>query len=70
MAVLTLHSSKSLEFPRVIVAGTGQLDDSEEHCTAHARLLYAGMSRVQDHLLMTTSRDNQYSRELLNAASR
>ncbi len=69
IAVMTLHSSKGLEFPRVIVVGTGQLNDSEENRAVHARLLYVGMTRAQDYLLMTTSGGNRYSQELLEAAA-
>ena len=69
VTVLTIHSSKGLEFSRVIVAGIGQLDDDEEDQVPSARLLYVGMTRAQDCLLMTTSRDNKYSSELLNAVA-
>jgi hypothetical protein len=69
IAVMTLHSSKGLEFPRVIVVGTGQLDDSEDKRAVNARLLYVGMTRAQDYLLMTTSGGNRYSQELLEAAA-
>jgi len=66
--VLTIHSSKGLEFPRVIMAGIGQLADNEEEQARSARLLYVGMTRAQDCLLLTTSRDNRYSREMMAAA--
>lgn len=69
VAVMTIHSSKGLEFPRVIVLGIGQLSDSDDSRQPCARLLYVGMTRAQDYLLMTTSRDNRYSRELMEAAA-
>lgn len=65
--VLTISSSKGLEFPRVIVAGIGQLADDEDEQAPNARLLYVGMTRAQDCLLVTTSRDNRYGRELMAA---
>lgn len=68
VAVMTIHSSKGLEFPRVILVGIGHLDDSEDNRASWARLLYVGMTRAQDYLLMTTSRDNRYSRELMMSA--
>ncbi|MDZ7841666.1 MAG: 3'-5' exonuclease [Gammaproteobacteria bacterium] len=70
VAVMTLHSSKGLEFPRIIVLGIGALDDSDDKLGDNARLLYVGMTRAQDYLVVTTSRDNRYSQELLEAAQR
>jgi superfamily I DNA/RNA helicase len=67
---MTIHSSKGLEFPRVILVGIGQLDDGEESRSDWARLLYVGMTRAQDYLLMTTSRDNLFSRELMETVGR
>ena len=69
VAVLTIHSSKGLEFPRVIIVGIGQLSDSGERQQQDARLLYVGMTRAQQCLLMTTSAKNDYSRRLMLAAS-
>jgi hypothetical protein len=69
VAVLTIHSSKGLEFPRVIIVGVGQLSDSGERQQQDARLLYVGMTRAQQCLLMTTSANNEYSRRLMLAAS-
>jgi hypothetical protein len=64
VAVMTIYSSKGLEFPRVIMLGVGQLDDSEEHQEREARVLYVGMTRAQECLLISTSADNEYSRRL------
>jgi superfamily I DNA/RNA helicase len=47
------------------VTGIGQLDEGEEEQQRNARLLYVGMTRAQDCLFVTTSRENRYSRELL-----
>lgn len=68
VAVLTLQSSKGLEFPRVIMLGVGQLEDAEERREQDARLLYVGMTRAQECLLITTSGDNDYSRRLAAVA--
>ena len=67
VAVLTIHSSKGLEFPRVIIVGIGQLSDSGDRQQQDARLLYVGMTRAQQCLLMTTSANNEYSRRLMSA---
>jgi DNA helicase-2/ATP-dependent DNA helicase PcrA len=60
--LLTLHSTKGLEFSRVYVVGVedGQLPggSSEKAATAATveearRLLYVGMTRTKDRLVMT-----------------
>ncbi len=68
VTLLTLHSSKGLEFPRVIMVGVGQLNDKEDPMR-DARLLYVGMTRAQQGLLMTTSEQNEYSRHLSTIAA-
>lgn len=42
-------------------------DDDEKEQAPNARLLYVGMTRAQDCLLVTSSRENRYSRELVEA---
>ncbi|MES9899493.1 MAG: 3'-5' exonuclease [Sedimenticola sp.] len=66
VSVLTIHSSKGLEFPRVIMLGIGRLADKEERQQDSARLLYVGMTRAQECLLVSTSAENAFSRMLLN----
>ncbi|MCI5207887.1 MAG: DNA helicase II [Candidatus Electrothrix sp. ATG2] len=61
----TIHSSKGLEFSRVIIMGIGEMKDNEEHKQNFARLLYVGMTRAQECLLMTTSASNEYSLKLM-----
>lgn len=65
VAVLTLHSSKGLEFPIVAIAGVGFLPYGE--VTEEARLLYVGMTRATEELLLTTSRDSSFVERLLSA---
>ena len=65
VTILTVHSSKGLEFPAVIVLGIGGLDESEDDVQKNAKLLYVGMTRAQEKLLITTSQSNQFSRTLL-----
>ncbi|MFK5950527.1 MAG: 3'-5' exonuclease [Methylococcales bacterium] len=64
VTVLTIHSSKGLEFSRVIIIGVGSMKDSKEQLHQSARLLYVGMTRAQNCLLMTTSASNEYSRRI------
>ncbi|WP_339136902.1 MAG: 3'-5' exonuclease [Candidatus Electrothrix sp. GW3-4] len=65
----TIHSSKGLEFSRVIIMGIGALKDDEKHRLNSARLLYVGMTRAQEYLLITTSGNNEYSQGLMNIYS-
>lgn len=65
VTVLTIHSSKGLEFPRVIITGIGQMKAEENRQKKNARLLYVGMTRAQKCLLMTASSKNEYSERLL-----
>ncbi|MCI5210052.1 MAG: DNA helicase II, partial [Candidatus Electrothrix sp. ATG2] len=65
----TIHSSKGLEFSRVIIMGIGALRDDEKHRLNSARLLYVGMTRAQEYLLITTSGNNEYSQDLMNIYS-
>ena len=63
--VCTIHSSKGGEFPCVIISGVDTLhDDSEEQRQKNARLLYVGMTRAQNHLLLTAAGENTYTRLL------
>ncbi|MFP3938934.1 MAG: ATP-dependent helicase [Acidobacteriota bacterium] len=63
VSVMTLHSAKGLEFPAVVIAGLeegllphfnaqGTPDDVEEE----RRLLYVGMTRAEERLVLTTCR--------------
>ena len=64
VTVMTMQSSKGLEFPRVIIIGVGSMNDNEARVQQSARLLYVGMTRAQSCLLMTTSASNEYSRKI------
>ncbi|AGA32824.1 DNA helicase II related protein [Thioalkalivibrio nitratireducens DSM 14787] len=64
VALMTLHSSKGLEFERVIVIGIGELDAGDEGRQQSARLLYVGMTRAKRYLVMTSSGAGGFSRVL------
>jgi len=70
VSLLTIHSSKGLEFSHVIIVGVGHLKDDEEQLSQEARLLYVGMTRAMECLLVTTSAENKFSRKLSEAAVR
>lgn len=65
--MLSIHSSKGLEFPAVIMVGISQL--KQDDINAEARLLYVGMTRAQKHLHLTVSQKNQLTERILEIAS-
>jgi hypothetical protein len=58
--VMTIHSSKGLEFPVVAIAGIGFMPTKIDRTEDEARLLYVGMTRATEHLFMTASRDSAF----------
>lgn len=62
LALMTIHSSKGLEFERVIMIGIGHMDDGKEEKQQSARLLYVGMTRARRYLVMASSGENEFSR--------
>lgn len=51
--LVTMHSSKGLEFPVVFVAGLGYMPGRERDEKEEARLLYVAMTRAMDELILT-----------------
>jgi DNA helicase IV len=62
--LMTLHSSKGLEFPVVAIAGLGFMPYKEEDAADDARLLYVAMTRATEHLMMTASKDSAFVQRL------
>jgi hypothetical protein len=54
--LLTMHSSKGLEFPIVIVAGLCEMPTDQTKSIDEARLLYVAMTRAMNNLEMTHHR--------------
>ncbi len=62
--IMTLHSSKGLEFPIVAIAGIGFMPYKEKEAADDARLLYVAMTRATEHLLMTASKTSEFVQRL------
>ncbi len=68
--VMTLHSSKGLEFPVVAIPGIGFLPWKDLDPAEEARLLYVGMTRAMDHLVMTYHSESVFAQKLVDAHKR
>ncbi len=69
VSILTMHSSKGLEFPVVAVAGLGYLPLARQDAAEEARLLYVAMTRSLDHLILTGHRNSAFVQKLHQALS-
>lgn len=59
--VMTMHSSKGLEFPVVIIPGLDQMPHPQEDEASEARLLYVAMTRAMNHLVLTHHADSLFA---------
>ena len=64
MKVMTMHSSKGLEFPVVAIPGLGYLPHAKADVQEETRLLYVGMTRSMDRLLLTHGRQSAFVERL------
>lgn len=58
--VVTFHSSKGLEFPIVAIPGLGALPLEKEELQGEVRLMYVGMTRAVERLIMTCDRESEF----------
>jgi superfamily I DNA/RNA helicase len=65
--LVTMHSSKGLEFPVVFVAGVGSMPHPHVPIQEDARLLYVAMTRAIDRLVMTCDRPSRFVKRLESA---
>jgi superfamily I DNA/RNA helicase len=68
--IMTLHSSKGLEFPVVAIPGVGSLPLKNSEPADEARLLYVGMTRAMEHLVMTYNSESPFAQKLVAACQR
>jgi hypothetical protein len=62
--LVTMHSSKGLEFPFVIIPGLGSLPKEGKDETEEARLLYVAMTRATERLLLIHHDDSVFSKRI------
>lgn len=62
--VMTMHASKGLEFPLVVMPGVGQLPEAGEDEAEEARLFYVAATRATERLVLTMSADGAFTRRL------
>lgn len=60
--LMTMHSSKGLEFPLVVISGVGFMPQTEYDEQAEAKLLYVAMTRATEKLLLTYHQDSAFTR--------
>ena len=68
IGVMTIHNSKGLEFPNVVLVGVGSLPGKNESIEDAAKLLYVGMTRACERLILTSSKDSEICAKLQLAA--
>ncbi|MGB3766213.1 MAG: 3'-5' exonuclease [Phormidesmis sp.] len=62
--LLTMHTSKGLEFEIVCIPGIGYLPNAYGDAEAESRLFYVAMTRATERLLLTTHRASEYAQKL------
>jgi hypothetical protein len=67
--LITMYSSKGLEFPVVFIPGIGYMPDQYGHGTPEeeARLLYVAMTRAMEQLIMSCDRSSEFTTRLETA---
>jgi hypothetical protein len=62
--IVTMHSSKGLEFSTVATCGIGYLGAEEARVEDDAKLLYVAMTRATQNLLITSSKESPFTVKL------
>lgn len=68
--LVSMHSSKGLEFPVVIIPGLGGMPRKNEDEEQEARLLYVAMTRATEKLFLVHDADSSFSDRLRDAIRR
>jgi len=62
--IVSMHSSKGLEFPLVIIPGLGQMPKSAQSEADEARLLYVAMTRATERLVLIHHGESVFSKRI------
>ena len=65
--IVTMHSSKGLEFPVVAIPGLGYMPGDRFQAEDEGRLLYVAMTRAMEVLLMTSHKKTDFTERLEKA---
>jgi len=65
--IVSMHSSKGLEFGLVLIPGLGEMPKKGEAEADEARLLYVAMTRAIDRLVMTYQVHSDFTRRVQEA---
>lgn len=68
--LMTVHSSKGLEFPIVAVIGLGYMPSKKMDLSAEAKLLYVALTRSTEKLLLTYHKRTEFTDILLGSKGR
>ena len=66
VTVLTIHSSKGLEFETVVLVGADKIQFVAEELVDQVRLMYVGMTRAKSQLLITASGSTVFTQRLVD----
>ena len=66
VTVLTIHSSKGLEFETVAMTGIDKIHHVAKELPDQVRLMYVGMTRAKSQLLITSSGDSVFTQRLVD----
>jgi len=68
LKLMTIHSSKGLEFPAVVVSALDQLPNRPETDEVfESNLLYVGLTRATDHLFVTWAGTSRFTERVLRS---
>lgn len=59
--LMTMHSSKGLEFPLIIIAGLGFMPSEQQDELSEAKLLYVAMTRATEKLVLATHQQTTFT---------
>ncbi len=66
VTVLTIHSSKGLEFDTVVLTGADKIQFVAKELIDQVRLMYVGMTRAKSELLITSSGNTVFTQRLVD----